>query len=721
MFTVIILSAAAKEIFDKSKIYFAPYEEAGDIAFCEWNAYAKSDALSEVLPDLPSLIKGKATWRAVVVDHPRCTKVVAGRKGIHDTLDKRDRENPFDFLDAVDPLLSMRRSTHALVRLAHILGGYPRLGAKGFIPVLRYRDENNQIYEHTEEEAVEVFRAKLDDPQQLASFDSASEQEKFSAALQYISDNNIDVHRIYRKVEYSQAEKQKYEELAKIYDTDEVRPTEIYFIATRAPITPEENVELERSWGTYVERDSSRFVERNDYPSMVRFAVYEMLGEKNSGYQHDELRFWLSILSLAINEMPPSSFQAERLYEISVNTSADRLSEMLNEHMSKLLAAKKVLQKLIARPLVGTSMEVDDLLMRVKIDVDFESISSTDLEVPTSGYGWFSDIPRLESMRWANDYRNLNAAVTRFQRKPRRILARSTESARSSIICKTNSPIILDDIKRDEIQDSLDSQMRPLLVSATTSILDKGQLRKALDEHNKKITQTTVERLHWRPALCIFLFTILIWLATFIPYFFILSHKSTEALLSGFVVLLAVFGVLALGGCGALLWSRLKLRRQIQNLNRHMRQFVNNVNSGAKIFSEYLSNFVTFRHSTEMLRGSQRAHDIQQENRNHWARILDKVDERYQDEKEIVRAMGKAIEIEEHYQGVTEADVANEDRLHNLFRFEPTTGNIPFNNSGEQVKAPYRFISSFRLERLRLFEPQFVQKEDCSSSEGGES
>ena len=97
---------------------------------------------------------------------------------------------------------------------------------------------------------------------------------------------------------------------------------------------------------------------------------------KRQGYEQDELRFWLSVLSLAVNQVPPSTFQADRLYRIGVSISSQDLSEMLNAHMSKLRAAEKVLERLIKRPLPDSKADMDEILAIQKIDVDFERVDN---------------------------------------------------------------------------------------------------------------------------------------------------------------------------------------------------------------------------------------------------------------------------------------------------------------------------------------------------------
>lgn len=734
MFTVIILSEAAKSIFDNSRVYFSPYEEMGDIAFCSWNQSPNARTLREVLPDLPAIIKGKSAWRAVVVDHPRNTKSQV-RKARYDLPENRNRENPFDFLDNTQVELNLRHSNHALVRLSHVLLGYPSLSAKGFIPVITYRDaDTNKRVEKTIGQAISDFLEAgvltAQDQERLEVLAPSQRNEYlFKQAISWIGARHSDVSRIYKRQNYDSGEVKRHKDISRVYHMEELRPAEVYFIATRAPITPEENVELGLVWKQYEERDASRFVERNDYPPMTRFAVYEMLEEKNSGYEQDELRFWLSVLSLAVNQVPPSTFQADRLYRIGVSISSQDLSEMLNGHMSKLRAAEKVLDRLIKRPMPDSKADMDEILARQKIDVDFERVDKDQLSVTRAGYGLFTDRPVSEYIRWKQDFSQLAAKVRRFSRKPAQMLAYSTSQARQIATASPTSTLSLDDITRADIEETLNEQVKPLLLPATTNILDKKALKKELRKHELNVIHEIRERMTMPVALIAWVVALSVWVISFVPYLIAAATKGSASLRGGIVMTLVVLLVLSLSGLVALIGMWLTLRNKIAQLNDFLHQSAVDVQNGAKAFSAYLSRYVTYRRGRELLRGSLRAKEHLGEDRARWTRILERIKARRRDEREIVLSVGGDIRIERYYDGVCEQDFESEERVQKLYRFQPGDSFMPFNDSGEMIKAPYDFVSGFTLLRLPLYEPEpsqiFDEKEDDyvkpQSSQSGSS
>ena len=91
MFTVLLLSDAAKPTFQNAEEYFEPFQEAGELAFCAWDQSFGARSLSEAVPDLSEDHRGKEAWRAIVVDHAA---------DLGDAAESRDPENPFDYLNS---------------------------------------------------------------------------------------------------------------------------------------------------------------------------------------------------------------------------------------------------------------------------------------------------------------------------------------------------------------------------------------------------------------------------------------------------------------------------------------------------------------------------------------------------------------------------------------------------------------------------------------------
>ena len=370
MFTVILLSQAAKTIYPRAKAFFDPFVDDGRIAFCEWNESDRACTLAQAIPELPEVIRGKGAWRAIVVDHS------ARSADAH-----RHPQNPFDFTDNTAFALNLQDSPHALVRVSHALLGYPAMSARSFEPVITYRgDDGGRVHEAVS--MGEGWRARLTELSRVAS----------------------DVRVDYRAVPYSDDEHAVHAALTERYRVRETKPAEVVFVSTRAHVDLDDRTLLAQAWRTESEQNVSRFVERNDYPPTTRFAVYDLLNPENSGYEQDELRFWLSILTVAVNELPPSAFQGDRLYQLGIEFSDADLADQLNEHMSRLTALREHLDAYLDRTPRAPETQVRDILAEETVLVEFDKLGGEELVVDTAGYGFARDAPRDEAERWAADF-----------------------------------------------------------------------------------------------------------------------------------------------------------------------------------------------------------------------------------------------------------------------------------------------------------------------------
>jgi len=668
VFTVIFLSRSAKTIFEKSKTFFEPFREHGDIAFCDWNESSKAVTLHQALPQLPDIIRGKAAWRAVVVDHAAL-----------DAGDARDAENPFDFADSTEPQLSLGDSPHALVRIAHQLLGYPALTTRDFEPVISYRDDDGQ--------QVEAERSGNigDDLRHLGRIRSGVKVE-------------------YHEVPYSEEERARHDELRERYRMKEVQPSEVVFISTRSRLDADENAKLRRAWRTESEHQASRFVERNDYPPASRFAVYDLLNPENSGYEQDELRFWISVLTLAVNALPPSSFQADRVYGLGVSFSDDGLGQLLNDHMSRLTALREHLDSLISRPQHPPETDVQELLRDEKIHVEFESIGGNELAVQTTGYGIATDEPRSEAAKWAGDFDQLQVNATQFVRRPRRVLARAVYDARVKARSYLGDVRVLSEIDREEIEDELARRVRSLTEPATTEILDRERLARLLDSENERVRRHISERMRIRTISIASALVLAAWLGVFVPYLLQAAGKGAEAMQWSIFTVAIVVLVLAAAGFATLWWMRHQLVVLLRSVNATMRRFVLRVNGGAAVFGAYLSRLATYMHARAVLIGAGRLREQDRARNRQYRAVRADAVAAIEAERGIVNSLGQPLSIRRLTTGFAEFDIDDPRQISSFFRFQIGSRQAAFNDSGEHVDAPYDFVTKLTLERVRLFE-----------------
>ena len=669
MFTVIFLSRSARAIFERSRTFFDPFVESGTVAFCDWNESSNAVTLEKAVPALPEIIQGKAAWRAVVVDH-----AVATPTG-------RDLSNPFDFLENQQLELNLEDSPHALVRLAHQLLGYPAMTAQAFDPVVSYRALDGG--------RVEVPHAENGD---------------YHEVLREHARTYSDVRVEYRKRPYTPEQIARHERLITRYQMKEVHPTEVVFVATRSPVSENSHSVLTRAWKTESEQSVSRFVDRNDYPAASRFAVYDLLNPENSGYHLDELRFWLSVLTVAVNELPPSSFQAERVYRLGIEFSDISLAELLNDHMSEVTSLREHLDSLIRRPERPPEVDVRDLLADQTVHVHFEKLGGNELAVATSGYGIASDEPRSESAAWAADFSEMKAKAELFIRKPRRVLARAVFDARRQSRNYLQDEYALTEIDREEIEEELVGRIRTLTEPATTAILDRERLRKLVDDEDKRVRRHISERMRMRTIATASTLVVVTWILAMTPYLLQAARKNQDALLwSAFVVAVIV---LAIAGVGivTLLWMRARFIELLRAVNSSMRGFVAGVSGGAVIFGNYLSALATYMQARALLINAGRMQEREQAQLRRLHTIRGQAIAAIAAEKQILSSLGQPLSIRRVPLPTPDFDVNDERAVTAIFRFPPGDRRAEYNSSGEFVTAPYDFIRALRVDRVRLFE-----------------
>ena len=699
MFTVILLSDSAKQLFAPVRVYFEPFVESGAIAFCDWNQALRARDLREAVPELPSLIRGKKSWRAVVVDHPNWPLE-------EHEVDERERENPFDFLDNTNPSLNLSDSKHALIRLSHILLGYPQMSSKTFRPYLQFEDAETGEPRAGNPRELLIDFCRQSEVSVEFDFDSIPPDDDawFGIATPVLAQKHNNVRRLFAEVEYSDAEHRTHEELSERYRMKEVRPSEVIFIATRAVREEDEKDQLKRAWQTNVEQNSSRFVERNDYPPMSRFAVYDLLEPENSGYEQDLLRFWLGVLTISRNMLPPGGFQADRVYQLGVEFGVSELGDMLNSHISRLAMMRDHLDHLIAVRPRPPQIEVSELLAPVETDVDFDSLGGEELEASSTGYGLASDKPRDEHRRWSEEVLRVSAAATLFMRKPRRMVARAVHSARELLHRSNREPVALDEFERDDLEEQLAKRLRPLVVPTTTELLDHRRMQRTIDTGDSHVRELIRQRMQFRTITFSVAVVLGIWFAAFLPYLIQAGRQGGVAIVEAICVTLLVIGVAA----GCCLLTLFVLRRwllsRILGFNHGVRFEVASVRSGAAHFADYLSLFVTYRRGAQELRNSLRADEIRLARLERLKSLQSRVIRQIQEEKGIVHSIGVPLQVHRTSQGMLDFDVDDPATERMLFRFPEGDAMIPFNDSGEYIVAPYDFVRRLSLSRLPVFE-----------------
>jgi len=690
VFTVIALSPWALERFDRWRELFDPFVTDNSIAFCDWNINEKSHVLSQSVPELKSTIKGKEDWRLVVVGTG--SEGETGQEG-------STPENPFDFYDNLlaeatgrkPQHLNLSDSIHPVIRLTHMVMGYPVMGAKSFEadPSFRRQDSTGRIHQSE-------YLAAL----QEQGMDHEAAKKYFEIRLA----NQREVRMHFRELEYSPDEKETHRLLSNQYAATQELPKEVILIAPREPITASPREMMQKSWELDIDSIASRFVERNDYPSSCRFAVFDLETEDHAASELGEFKFWLTVLATVSNELPASSFQAERLHRLKVKLNKPRLALMLNEHLSILEGVRGKLELLIRRSKIHAVSEISEILNPQPVVVSFDQLDGDGLWVNTSGYGLASDTPNNESAIWAESLTSLELEATRFARKPKRVLTRAVGESKTRQRSMTVPDKRLDSIERDELEQELSIRVASLARPVTTDILNKVRLHKTIEEGKKKVQEVLTERMTRATIIGASSLVFFAWFVGLFPYLISAWNAGQDSFIDSIAVSAVILGILALTCVIALKVMRWMLVSQLKSVNSDLKSYVNSVKSGAKDFGEYLTKLNTYMYGRAVLAKDLDLIEVEKKRELQFTLMKTRIISKMEAEKEIVRSLDKEVLIQRGIEVEGDFSRGQSAALKSLFLLPRSHSYMGFNESGEKLEAPYEFVTHLQVEALSLYE-----------------
>lgn len=571
-----------------------------------------------------------------------------------------------------------------------MLLGVPELGPKGFIPDPSYEDPQSRARIYLSD-----FRASHPDLSDEEALD------QFNANL--LLGNNRQTR--YRVLQPSPNELAAHVELSQDYDLDQIPPIEVLLIATRTTSRSAPGDLLELMWNSSSEREMSRFAERNNYPASSRFLVFDLKPAGHAEYDLNELLFAISILTLAINDLPPSGLQAERLYEIELNIDKGSLAGLLNDHLGQLVRVREYIQKRLKDPRPHSGVALREVLPRINLTVDFERLTGEGLTVSTTGYSLAADRPGDDHNRWQESIGIVSSEAKRFMREPKRALEQTVNEARIREAALTSEEAPLSDIDIAELEVELATRSDGLVRKASGISVTPAQLEAIIKKHNSTVSGAIHERMRSRSIFMASAAVLGAWALALLPYlmaaFFDGGVNFLESLLLTFVVL----GVVTSAGLITLEVMRRRLIALIRHFNRDLRDFVAKVGHGASEYSEFLSDLVTYASGRRRLLAEQHRIKQRKSEKIQLYKLLQRIEERIETEKSLVRSLDHPLQIEQRGQVAADIEQYGASRAARILLWPAGRTMCEFNQSGDTVKAPYSFVTRLAVFDLALDEP----------------
>ncbi len=672
MFTVIFLNERTSEQIRDYQFLFHPLLEQGTIAFCNWNPGGTD--LSSSIPELYPIIRGKKCWRAVILN----------TDSLYETSTTLNTQNPFDF-SAQDAEILPHESPIPLIRLTHILGGYPIQSTHDFAPGYEYFDDETGKLERIPSSS-------------LSSDELDILMERFGS-----------LKHVYIEKEISQELQQTCDIIEEKYRFSETRPDEIILIATRLKSDKNEKNRLFAACRPYLETSSSNFWQINHYPNACRFLFSDISRSDCSLYQQEIIRFWLSVLTISFNELPPDVLQAYRLYHLDIDVNSDILGRNLAIHKDQLKAATKFVQEQIDK-LSEFSLKKDEpILIPENIPIviedtddtqDYEADSCDELQEntpnPVDGIGSYDADIQAKKDNILNDIKN-----------PRRSIDRAARTLKSKTHTFIGESYELEQFQLHDLNENLNQiELRLFQERPCNDFKEKKQvLIQTIQETNQalenipKSMSLSVELKAGAAALAI----------AFIGNVTYLIDAWTlgkDIFLQGIILTLIILFITALGGYCALLILKPKMKENINTAINPIRRVKDEIlNSNAK-FENYFSDVCTFMKGRAIVAGTSLCEESSSSEKARLTHHKTAIQSALQRNAiwENSFSLNSDAYSDEPFSGHFNTDISPLSNALYDFCTCDTPQNVSLNDSGDTILSPYEFIQKLIIEREEIFD-----------------
>ncbi len=551
MHNVIIVSEKSAIMLQEYKTLFVPFENDGTISFCSWNESGRD--LDSALPDLREIIKNKSEWRALVVVAPF-------------NKEELKRQNPFDYEDDDEHLNGFRESEYPAVRLSHMLLGFPAIGVKNFEESISYIDKDS---------GERVTRYVKD----------VSEEEAKDLANIYQND----ITKTFEEIAYSDSEYTAHKELTDKYSGFEERPQEVLLTTLRYLGEDHAKSIIFSAWEDKLESQSSMFWKRNNYSSGTRFLCYEVSKTDYMSQQREMFEFWSCILCLALNRIKPSTLQAYRLYDMSIDWDYDELGNSINRHLNQLNAIDGAIDERLNRTQVNYDEKKSNLVFNQDVQIILESDNLNQLLMDEFRLNLASDYPQSEKEVWLRDINAKKKEIDSFLKAPKRAISRAIVQLRD----KLNTYKFLDKelslYQIEDLKDYMNNLKREMITMNVESVVERKKIEREIALNSKKVERAMDERLSVKKILLAFSLTTIAILIGYFPNMLFSYRENAVVFTQSIIEFLVTELIIISVGIVSLFYLKNRLKEKIDAYNNGIRDVISKMKKGVKTYQDYLS------------------------------------------------------------------------------------------------------------------------------------
>ena len=649
MLTVIIIRESSRDFINKYRTLFEPYLDSGQIAFCLWDEHGTT--VQTALGNLFNIVKGVDKWRAIVALPLSSTE---DRYSDEET----NPDNPFDYICNYSNCPGVVESTIPLIRLAQMLGGVPGPGRH-----FRNSMSGNMLVVKREEDE------------------------------SYLREQN-----------------KKWNDICDKYSFIGDLPDSLYLFMAKAPQRIAVPVNSNEQSGKRHETDSSLFVERNRYPAKARFIMQECSKHGTVHYDEDLFCFWMTVLTLAINQFASGTFEAYKLYQMRANVNREEVRRVLSSYYNRLGGVLFFANQQIQ--LLGQSQgEEPDIYelphLDVTIPVNFRTYEENDLFISSRRIGLSGDCPQIEELWWHEATHKSRTAMNKIISTIQIELDRACVNGAYLSTITTDEIRSLNSYQKAIMEEKLSEKERKILAFTSFKVFPLQRYKEETSSIEQEGSKAMRKRMTRRLTLLIAFISLFIYIIGFIPDFIYQYDLGfdIEAVMG-----IAGFGLLVMmiSGLVCLFDMRSSIIRFIQSYNQSVRKITDNLHAAENHFSEYLSDCSTYMRSRMLLQKLDEKEQITQdgllmltEHNIQLSEQMKRIGEWLQDFNmspiEDKGEFGNKIDFDFEV-----APSQNRQYLIQLEKYELMVDGP----DGSQYQIPYPFVSGIEISRIPVFEPK---------------
>ena len=586
MFTVLI---AEKEHIDairqENKLFFEPFLENKELAFCYWNPNGQN--LHDSVPGLMDAVSRRKEWRAVIISNGKGEII--------------KKQNPFDVVDK-----------SAIISVTE-----PVIQPESSEELAMWESDWNRYYETMLSEKEKAYKAAMEFPlQKLATWlcfrpedyilNEVQEKQNdvLDWALEKLSKEDL---KLGTRLEYMERNHSKQvlrikENIRREFVGERylniAYPAEVNCISLR---TAENGFfDPDTFWNTKDENEYSAFADRNMYFDKMRFLVFDLLPKTHRNFRNDYIRFLATMLIFSSNSVPGGVVKARHLYSLETETDDTPLCTLVTSYNKKLEATSEIIEGEIEKirseiPGEFSDKTVESMFCTLKeIPVSVEENCDFDKLFPGKEYGLFFDSPENEFHKWNGDFNNSEKELAHYVKQKVSSIRRTVN--RQQVINEFTDVDVsrLTPYQMEDIIEYTDNAEDIMLESVPGNFGELSEYNDRLKEESEKVRKVINRRMTQKTTLILTAFILGLYLACFLP--FLLKNVRSIVTLSSTLVLSGVMVfILAAILFVALLFMRRSVKNAVSSYNNVMHGIVGEIQATMKEFPKYLSAFYTVR------------------------------------------------------------------------------------------------------------------------------